>query len=90
MIEIKNRFIEELNKTAMSLESLDISVPYLAIRIENGQASMHVMASVFDQIAAEVDPILILKMPFYSGGYPPKVEHSIQVGTVRVFALYEV
>ncbi len=82
--------IEELNKTAMSLESLDISVPYLAIRIENGRASMHVMASVFDQIAADVDPILILKMPFYSGGYPPKVEHSIQVGTVRVFALYEV
>ncbi len=81
--------IEELNKTVMSLESLNISVPYLAIRIENGHATMHVMASVFDKIAAEVDPILILKMPFDIDGYPPKVEHSIQVGTVRVFALYE-
>ena len=82
--------IDDLNKTVMSLESLDISVPYLAIRIENGHATMHVMASVFDQIAAEVDPILILKMPFDIDGYPPKVEHSIQVGTVRVFALYGV
>jgi hypothetical protein len=83
------KMIEELNKTVMSLESLNISVPYLAIRIENGQASMHLMADVFSQIAAEVDPILILKMPFDIDGYPPKVEHSIQVGTVRVFALYE-
>ena len=82
--------IEELNKTAMSLESLDISVPYLAIRIENGQASMHVMADVFSQIAAEVDPILMLKTPFNIDGYPPKMEHSILIGSVRVFALYGV
>ena len=81
--------IGKLNQSVISLESLNISVPYLAIRIENGQASMHLMADVFSQIAAEVDPILILKMPFDIDGYPPKVEHSIQVGTVRVFALYE-
>ena len=82
--------IEELNKTVMSIESLNISVPYLAIRIENGHATMHVMAPVFDQIAAEVDPILILKMPFNIDGYPPKMERSILIGTVRVFALYGV
>jgi hypothetical protein len=84
------KMIEQIIKTVMSLESLDISVPYLAIRIENGQASMHLMADVFSQIVADVDPILILKMPFNIDGYPPKVEHSIQIGTVRVFALYEV
>ena len=82
--------IEQINKTVMSIESLNISVPYLAIRIENGQASMHLMADVFSQIAAEVDPILILKTPFNIDGYPPKMEHSIQIGSVRVFALYEV
>jgi hypothetical protein len=51
---------------------------------------MHLMADVFDQIAAEVDPILILKTPFNIDGYPPKMEHSILIGSVRVFALYGV
>ena len=82
--------IDKLNQTARALEEIVISVPYLCVRIENGQAEMHVMADVFDKIAAEVDPVLILKTPFNIDGYPPKMKHYILIGSVRVFALYEV
>ena len=81
--------IEELNKTVMSLESLDISVPYLAICIENGQATMHVTTEVFDKIREKVDPMLIMAFPSYLPGEIDTVERSILIGSVLVFALYE-
>ena len=82
--------IEEMNKTVMSLESLDISVPYIAIRIENGQATMHVTTEVFDKIREKVDPMLIMAFPSYLPGEIDTVERSILIGTVLVFALYGV
>lgn len=80
--------IEELNQTVRNIESLEIGVPYLCVQIEKGKISMLVTRDTFNKIMEEVDPILILTWPNNDTFYA--VERSILIGTVRVFALYEV
>lgn len=80
--------IDELNKTAASIESVILTVPYISFRIEDGKKEILMSSKDFDKIIEEVDPILILAWPFTGGFYT--VERSILIGTVRVFALYEV
>lgn len=78
--------IEQINKTVMSIESLNISVPYLSVRIEPGRIEMQVPPDIFDKIMGD-DPILILMRQNVCEEYP--IERSILIGTVLVFALYE-
>lgn len=80
--------IDELNRTVARIEDLEIGVPYLCVQIEKGNISMLVTAETFDKITEEVDPILVLRWPNNDPIYT--VELSILIGSVRVFALYEV
>ena len=79
--------IDELNETVKNIEAVIISVPYLSVTIVNSGADMHIDREDFDKLIDDVDQILITTRHLqYCMDY--KIEKSILIGTVRVFALY--
>ena len=78
--------IEQLNETVKKIEALDLSLPYLSLTIDKAGPTLHVSTETFDKIREEVDPCLFVTMPPSFGSF----ERTMLIGTVRVFALYEV
>lgn len=81
--------IEELNRSVRAIENMLIEVPYISINMTTyggGGATMHVTSEVFDKLSEEVDPCIIVTMPPSFGSF----ERTMMIGSVRVFALYEV